>query len=414
MTSVDSAARASAFERRRYLDDMVALLWPLGEPAEQDAAGVATEYVLLPNGRRPTLMLPRRPGKVAATLIRNYKTSADRRTQLKLTALSAAARVGATALLPERITVWSRPHDPDRDVGAYLSAALGREVLIGLHTSPPRANRKPILHLLNPDGESVGFAKVGVDPLTKALVRHEAATLAMLSGQTLRTFQVPQLLHHGVWNGLEILVQSPLLRGDGPDDVTRVHEAMRELAGVYAPRTEPVDGGAYVAKLRTKIESLPASPVRDVFGAALSGVVRRSSGGDPGLLLGAWHGDWTPWNMTAYADRIAVWDWERFAEGVPAGFDPIHFEMQGAIQRRRIDPKIAALATVAAAPALLVGFGLDDQQARRVAVLYLLEIGSRYVGDDQAAAGARLGNVQDWLVPALTSALTDLESRAAR
>lgn len=373
-----------------------------------------TEYVLLPNGRRPTLMLPRRPGRVAATLIRNYKTSADRRTQLKLTALAAAARFGATAFLPERVVVWSRPGDPGRDIGAYLSEVLGHEVLVGLHTSPPRANRKPILHLLSRTGESVGFAKVGVDDLTKHLVRHEAETLRMLSAHSLRTIQVPQLLHQGTWNGLEVIIQSPLLRGDGPTEQDRVHEAMRELVSVHPMRQEPVDGGGYLARLRAKVEALAPSAVRDAFTAALTGVVRHSAGDDPGLLLGAWHGDWTPWNMTAYDDRLAVWDWERFAEGVPAGFDLIHFEMQGAIQRRRIDPQIAARATVAAAPALLTGFGLDEAQARRVAILYLLEIGSRYVGDDQAAAGAPLGNVQDWLVPALASALTDLEPKAAR
>ncbi len=112
------------------------------------------------------------------------------------------------------------------DIVAYLSGALGQKVLVGLHTSPPRANRKPILHLLTPSGDSIGFAKVGVDQLTRELVSHEAATLRMLSTPSFRSFEVPELLHHGTWNGLEVLVQSPLLRGDRTAGLTRVHEAI--------------------------------------------------------------------------------------------------------------------------------------------------------------------------------------------
>ena len=57
------------------------------------------------------------------------------------------------------------------------------------------------------------------------------------------------------------------------------------------------------------------------------------------LAFGAWHGDWTPWNMASTAGGLLVWDWERFATGVPVGFDALHYWLQ--IERRRPPPRPA-------------------------------------------------------------------------
>ena len=36
--------------------------------------------------------------------------------------------------------------------------------------------------------------------------------------------------------------------------------------------------------------------------------------------------------MANLADALLVWDWERFATGVPLGFDAVHHELQKRIQ----------------------------------------------------------------------------------
>jgi hypothetical protein len=37
-------------------------------------------------------------------------------------------------------------------------------------------------------------------------------------------------------------------------------------------------------------------------------------------------------------------------------------------------------------------------------LLYFVEIATRYLLDDQAGAGSRLGRIDDWLMPAVTDA----------
>ncbi len=64
--------------------------------------------------------------------------------------------------------------------------------------------------------------------------------------------------------------------------------------------------------------------------------------------LGAWHGDWTAWNCAAaaQADQVLVWDWERYTEGVPRGFDALHHHFHGS---GRID-EAAARELISQAP----------------------------------------------------------------
>src|SRR5690606_19279441 len=56
--------------------------------------------------------------------------------------------------------------------------------------------------------------------------------------------------------------------------------------------------------------------------------------GDVELTLGAWHGDWTPWNMAWDGTQVLLWDFERFATGVPVGFDRVHYALQVVLRDR--------------------------------------------------------------------------------
>ena len=57
-----------------------------------------------------------------------------------------------------------------------MAVALGR----------PRVNRKPVLQLIDGDGTTVGFGKVGVDDHTDELVRREGRFLAGTAAPTRR------------------------------------------------------------------------------------------------------------------------------------------------------------------------------------------------------------------------------------
>jgi hypothetical protein len=98
-----------------------------------------------------------------------------------------------------------------------------------------------------------------------------------------------------------------------------------------------------------------------------------------------------------------VWDWERFETGVPLGFDLLHHDLQESITLLDADPRVAATRLLRGAAATLapldVGAGAES-----VARLYLVTLACRYLVDGQADAGAALGQVDQWLLPALEEA----------
>jgi len=112
--------------------------------------------------------------------------------------------------------------------------------------------------------------------------------------------------------------------------------------------------------------------------------------------------------MRPLADRLLVWDWERFTIGVPLGYDALHFDLQQRISSQP-DGAAAVRQTLAAAPELLTPLGVTAPAAVRVtALLYLIDLAARYLADRQAEAGARLGVLGSWLLPVLLSTVEDL------
>jgi len=98
---------------------------------------------------------------------------------------------------------------------------------------------------------------------------------------------------------------------------------------------------------------------------------------------------------------------------VPAGFDALHRRLQATAARPGADPLDAARALLAGADGLLAGFGQPPGAGDLVAVLYLVELATRYLRDRQAEAGSRLGHVDGWLLPAVEQHLAGRTRPAA-
>jgi hypothetical protein len=173
---------------------------------------------------------------------------------------------------------------------------------------------------------------------------------------------------------------------------------MREVAGCCGISRGWLATSPYWAELR---ERLAAVADRE-DGIALNSAARilAERAGDTELRYGAWHGDWAPWNMAVLSDTLLLWDWERFTLGVPMGFDALHHELQRRIQ---VDPDAAGAVerTVTRAPVLLAPFDVPAEVAELTALLYLVDLATRYLADRQAEAGARLGVLGTWLLPVL-------------
>lgn len=381
-------------ERAAYLTEVAELLWPPPATVSIGRGPAGPEsYLVLPRAADPRLVLP--AGRVAAAAaVRRYAASRSVRAAVRTQVLAAALRVGlGPLLLRDRIAVT----DQGESLVARLRAELGSDLQVSVHLGPPRANRKPVLQLLTPAGAPVGFAKVGATELTRRLVDAEAAALRGLAGASLPTVEVPRVLLHEPYGPAAVLVQSalPVWEGARTVDPAVRTAAMREVAGHAGVRTAPVGASAWGTELAARLDKIADPATRELLAGTLAAEAGRS------LPLGAWHGDWTPWNMAVRSGRALVWDWERCAVGVPVGFDAVHYALQEALWRRGADPLAATRAVLAGMPALLAPFGLDPADAAAVGRLYLVEIAARYQLDGQAAAGARLGRLERWLLPAL-------------
>jgi hypothetical protein len=273
---------------------------------------------------------------------------------------------------------------------------------VSVHIGPPRANRKPVLQLLSPDGTTIGFAKLGVNALTRRLVRAETTALVTLHHLRLSTVVSPRVLYAGRWRGNQVLVQGalPAWRRRYPDPA-RLTTAMREVAGCLGISYAPLASSLYVKTLHERLSTVDSPPL----GSALTVLTDRR--GDIVLGYGSWHGDWAPWNMAMLADRVLVWDWERFTPDVPLGFDAVHHALQVRLERGA-RARDAVDEVVARAPQLLAPFGVPVDAAEITALLYLVDLATRYLVDRQAEAGARLGALGSWLLPVLIRRVEEL------
>lgn len=394
-----------------YLREISGLLWPppatvtVGRAGRRAAAAPrGSEFIVLPRLSRPRLLVPP-AARPAAAAVRRYGEPGARATRLATRALSLALATGlGGAVLRGRVRVHAPPGADT--IETYLTEALGREVLISMHLGEARANRKPVLQLLTPRGEPAGFAKVGINPLTCELVRAERDALGRLGRARLTGLTIPAVLHYGRWRGLDVLVLGalPVWLRRRPVPWPRLAAAMSEVAGVDGLQRAPLAGSSYWRRLSSRLAAVNAGADREALAAALDALAARS--GRRRLAFGAWHGDWTPWNMASTERGLLVWDWERFTRDVPAGFDALHYWLQTEVVPARGEPRAAASGCIDRAPRLLAAFGAEPADARLTAILYLADLATRYLADRQDKAGAKLGQAGAWIVPAIADAVT--------
>jgi hypothetical protein len=359
----------------------------------------SSEFIVIRGGRRP-LLVPA-SGPAAAAAIRSYRPQSSwARTGAR--ALSAVLTSGlGRPLLRRRISVAAPPGADT--IEAYLRQVAVPDLRVGMYLGPPRANRKPVLQLLTSAGRLAGFAKIGINPLTGRLCRTERAALAMLRGAGLAHVTVPQVQHYGQWHDLDVLVLNalPVWRPSRPLPAGRLAAAMAEVAAVNGVRQARLDAAPYLPQLRGRLFAADHGRARAVLLRALDAVVAQA--GSEVLTFGAWHGDWTGSNMAHTDGGLFVWDWERFAAGVPAGFDVLHHWLQAETGTGRHGPLASAVACPGRAVALLAPWGIGARQARLTAILYMAELATRYLVDQQTKAGARHGDPEAWLIPAVTN-----------
>ena len=159
--------------------------------------------------------------------------------------------------------------------------------------------------------------------------------------------------HRGQWHGAEILVLEPLPTGRATRASGELRSAaMLEIAAIGGLQRARLAGSPYLHDLRRGLAALGERGAP--LARSLDTLAARA--GDTPLAFGAWHGDWTQWNMAPHGGTLLAWDWERFATGVPVGFDALHFHVQDAITARHQPPAQAVAGAFLAAAQLVQPF----------------------------------------------------------
>ena len=389
-TDIDATPGPTTDPGASYASEVAALLWPRpwGRPhltrSTRPSATTHRDLYVFPSPRRPRLLVPADlPG--AAAMVQRLGN--DRTTLVGPMRRALRLAVGSSAFPLAR---WPRlrvvAHDPRADsIERHLAGVLGTDVRVGVVLGPRRVNQKPVLQVFGTDGTLLAFAKLGHNPLTAGLVRHEARSLAEVGRLGPRLFRTPELLHAGTWSGLDVLVMSALSiePGRSVDPATRV-AAMVELAGLGGVRHHALADSPFLARLRGEATRLAGC----AYGSSLPDAVASLAAihGATELAFGGWHGDWGPWNMGMRGDLLQLWDWERHDAEVPLGLDAVHLLAQGVQPAQPVEPEREARMLAGVADAL-APFGVDPSLHDLTVRLYLLEIAVRYV--DALRHGAR-------------------------
>ncbi|WP_189044254.1 hypothetical protein [Micromonospora sonchi] len=379
--------------RALFGDERIALTVGVEPPA---GSAVAARYAVVPSVARARFLLPLGAPRVTAAALLAYNGLRPATIRLIRAALGVAARVGAVDRAPFPVLTVALPaglHPAEVLLADRLAALLGggaRYAACGVR--PPDPNHKPTLQLFDGAGRPRGYAKIGWNPATRALVAAEAAALRELSGVAGIDGhpRVPRLLAEADWDGRAVAVVEPLPpqvrrvpAGAAPDPV-----ALLAVARRHRPPAEPrpLAGSPFLSRLTAEARrSAATTPGGSRAVRAVAALTRRH--GDVAVEFGHWHGDWVPWNLGRQGGDLVAWDWEHSGPDVPVGFDLAHDAFHRALVLRG-EPVAPAVARMAAALARHgARLGLDLRRQRLVVDAYLLELWLRAWRLADAGAG---------------------------
>ena len=319
------------------------------------------------------------------------------------TVVGVLARLGALDLTRTPVLSVYVPDGVDPAevlLAEHLSALLGGGRLhaaIGIR--PPDPHHKPTLQLFDDAGRPRGYAKIGWNDGTRAMVRAEARSLGERPPAGGDMPEAPRLMLHTRWNDREVAIIEPMPRG-----VRRIRRpgtprlaAMLAVArrGGPAAAARPLRGSAFLEAWRRRAFDAPATVHRAVD-------TLEARDGDLTIEFGDWHGDWVPWNMARHRGRLLVWDWENRAPDAPVGFDLAHQAFQTALSTHGRPAADAATAVDDALHRYGAGLGLDAARQRFVADAYLVEL---WLRTSELSGGG--GGWNPKLHPALLHVLAD-------
>lgn len=342
-------------------------------------------YLLLPR-RNPRVVVPMNsPAHARAGMLDWPGTPrpATLRTLAALLAVPGAMRLARV--------VRRDPGAPEPGLLDHLRELVPDTRAVAVRLGSHRPNAKPVIQLQDRAAHVVGYAKVGHDPVTTALVRHEAEQLDALARAraSSHALSIPRVLASTTWGDRTVVVQSVVAaagRATAPaDDV--LLQAMLTLSRLDGPTTSwSVRTSPHLARLRRQLGSQATSPEGRRAAGLLQALVDQH--GQVILAHGRGHGDFTRWNCAALPHQLALWDWERSQPSVPVGLDAIHYHLPPDRLRDAARPWHAVEAALADAADLLDGLGVPPSVRHVLASHHLADLMTRHLVNPTATSAS--------------------------
>jgi hypothetical protein len=371
------AAEREGYERDRHRDLiwLASVLWPeadvrLSPTRVPPGQRVAEAYAVIPNAARPRLLVPFSSPALAEPAMRRYDDgmSALDRAGRSVGSMFATSTLGWSRF-PPLVVFFDRDPRPDELLTQYLRAMFDRpDATLAISFGPPGPNRKPVVQVLALEGDALGFAKVGWNAPTRRLVANELATLRRWTRERPDGFRVPAPIDEGRWQEHLVTVAAalPATGRRGRRTGLPPVEVTREIARSGGLGLSPLSSTPWWRSILRR-----GGSARDATGVVLRWM--QDLHGRRLMWHGSWHGDWTPRNMATIDGALHVWGWERFGDGVPLGLDPIHFEFQTSLGRRRDVARAAGRARRRCEPTLRA-LGVPREDDALLMACYLAEL----------------------------------------
>jgi hypothetical protein len=339
---------------------------------------VLADLVVVPDARRPRMLVPRDRRAARAAVAAGAATRARSSRLGRGVARAALGTPASRVLFRDRLVVVATAQ-ATVTVGDLLAEALGRPVLLTVNVRPPSPARKPVLQVLGEAGEVLAYAKVGWHPVSDVNVAAESRFLhAVADGDVGVAAPVP--LADLEYRGHRVLVTAPMPEGIErlrPDDPPPDPAITARIGALFGTVEEPIGSGVAIRRLRERLaatdrqdDDVATAIVELLDGVAVLDVV---------VPVGAWHGDWSPWNLGRRGGRTWAWDWEYARTDVPVGFDLAHYGFQVAFVAQRRPLGEAFSHARRAAAGLLADLGLDGAARDALHALHVAEVGTRYL-----------------------------------
>ena len=340
----------------------------------------------LPSAAKPYVLIPRQP-VLAAEAVRELANPVVTSLSVAEGLLALGLRSGIPQRVRPELVHFCLPLDADEPRSpllAHFQRFFGRDDLsLAVIVGTVRPNRKPVLKVITSDGTCLGFAKVGWNRVTRALLANEADALEAIAGLATppRSFAAPEVLERREVAGYDVLLLKPLPHSRrGMKKPSRFPvEAAKEIASLRGVESTVLSASAYWAELNARIEAA----TWDEYGPA-SGLLARAmelletKHGTREVAFGTWHGDFIPWNMKRAEGTLYIWDWERSSSSAPVGLDAARYDLDLRMKIKRESPEKAVRASAMSLGPVLEELGAPAGTATLVTTLHALEMVLRF------------------------------------